>query len=201
MRVRGIVIATTAALALAAQAFAAGDRHSSDPSLRSGMTGQQISSETVRQLQQALQSKGHNVGEIDGVMGPRTQQALRDYQQSQGLSVTGRADQRTMSSLGLTGGRSTGSSMREPAANAGAATGAGTGAKEPAAKEGTGTTGNVGAGAMGSNTPGNRGPAPRAGKGPAADSSADTGAGTPNRTGPDSGSANRSGSSAGRSGG
>ena len=94
MRVRGIVIATTAALALAAPAFAAGDRHSSDPSLRSDTTGQQMDSETVRRLQQALQSKGHDVGEIDGVMGPRTQQALRDYQQSQGLSVTGRADQR-----------------------------------------------------------------------------------------------------------
>lgn len=64
------------------------------------MSGQMDSS-TVRQAQQALASKGHDPGPIDGIMGARTRSALQDYQRSQSLSGATGLDQRTLESLGV----------------------------------------------------------------------------------------------------
>jgi peptidoglycan hydrolase-like protein with peptidoglycan-binding domain len=55
----------------------------------------------VRAVQQALKDKGHDPGEIDGKMGPKTQAALRDYQSKEGLKATGRLDAETMTKLGV----------------------------------------------------------------------------------------------------
>jgi hypothetical protein len=55
----------------------------------------------VKAVQQALQGKGHDTGEIDGRMGPKTQAALREFQQKEGLKSTGRADAETMAKLGV----------------------------------------------------------------------------------------------------
>lgn len=41
----------------------------------------------VQQLQQFLQSQGLNVGNIDGIFGPKTAAALRQFQQQQGIRV------------------------------------------------------------------------------------------------------------------
>ena len=60
-----------------------------------------MNAETVRQVQQALQSKGHNPGPIDGMMGPRTRSALQAYQRSNNLTGARGLDQQTMSSLGV----------------------------------------------------------------------------------------------------
>ena len=57
--------------------------------------------EQVKAVQQALKDKGHDPGEVDGKMGPKTQQALRDYQQKEGLKATGRLDTETASKLGV----------------------------------------------------------------------------------------------------
>jgi len=57
--------------------------------------------EQVRAVQQALKDKGHDPGEIDGKMGPKTQAALRDYQSKEGLKATGRLDAETMAKLGV----------------------------------------------------------------------------------------------------
>jgi peptidoglycan hydrolase-like protein with peptidoglycan-binding domain len=57
--------------------------------------------ERVRALQQALKDKGHDPGDIDGVMGPKTRQALRDFQQKEGLTATGRLDSGTADKLGI----------------------------------------------------------------------------------------------------
>ena len=57
--------------------------------------------EQVRAVQQALKDKGHDPGEIDGKMGPKTQAALRDYQSKEGLKATGRLDSETMAKLGV----------------------------------------------------------------------------------------------------
>ncbi len=62
---------------------------------------QQISSEQIRQVQQKLQEEGHNPGPIDGVWGPQTQAAVRDFQQQNNLQATGQLDQRTMQELGV----------------------------------------------------------------------------------------------------
>jgi len=55
----------------------------------------------VKAVQQALKDQGHDPGDVDGVMGPKTQAALRDYQQKQGLKATGRLDAETQAKLGV----------------------------------------------------------------------------------------------------
>jgi peptidoglycan hydrolase-like protein with peptidoglycan-binding domain len=64
-----------------------------------GMGGQ--SSENVKQVQEALKNKGHDPGTADGVMGPKTQQALREFQKKNGMQATGRLDDKTASALGV----------------------------------------------------------------------------------------------------
>ena len=56
----------------------------------------------VAQLQRALDANGANV-RVDGVMGPDTQTALRNYQQQHGLQPTGELDAQTRTSLNLPG--------------------------------------------------------------------------------------------------
>ena len=60
----------------------------------------------VRAVQEALKTKGFDPGPIDGVQGPQTTQAVRDFQRAENLSVTGRADSATLNKLGVEpGGR------------------------------------------------------------------------------------------------
>jgi peptidoglycan hydrolase-like protein with peptidoglycan-binding domain len=90
--------------------------------------------EQVKAAQQALKDKGHDPGAADGVMGPKTQAALRDFQSKEGLKATGRLDRDTMSKLGVE-------------AKAGAAADTSRGA--PAASPGSGSTGATPGGATG----------------------------------------------------
>jgi peptidoglycan hydrolase-like protein with peptidoglycan-binding domain len=53
----------------------------------------------TRGLQQALQAAGFNPGKIDGVMGPRTREAVKDFQKANGLTVDGKVGPRTMAAL------------------------------------------------------------------------------------------------------
>ncbi len=50
-------------------------------------------------LQRALAARGYDIGTIDGVIGARTEAAISDFQQRQGLPVTGIANAATLSSL------------------------------------------------------------------------------------------------------
>jgi len=52
-------------------------------------------------VQQALKEKGHDPGPIDGLMGPRTSAALRDFQSKEGIEPTGKPDRQTLASLGV----------------------------------------------------------------------------------------------------
>jgi peptidoglycan hydrolase-like protein with peptidoglycan-binding domain len=61
----------------------------------------QISPSTVRQIQQALNQGGYDVGEVDGNWGQQTQEAVRNFQQAQGLEPTGQPNLRTLSALGI----------------------------------------------------------------------------------------------------
>ena len=54
---------------------------------------------SVRKAQIALRDAGFDPGRIDGVMGPKTQAALRQFQASQGLPQTGRLDATTQQQL------------------------------------------------------------------------------------------------------
>jgi peptidoglycan hydrolase-like protein with peptidoglycan-binding domain len=55
--------------------------------------------DSIKAVQQALKDKGHDPGEVDGALGPKTQAALRDFQHKEGLKATGVADADTMAKL------------------------------------------------------------------------------------------------------
>ena len=78
-------------------------------SSQSGSNWGPVSHADIRNIQQKLRQDGLYRGRIDGIEGPGTQQALRAYQQRNGLPVTGTPDQQTMSSLNG-GGAGVGSS-------------------------------------------------------------------------------------------
>ncbi len=72
----------------------------------------------ISQVQQALNDKGFNPGPVDGKAGPKTKAALKQFQQSQGISASGQLDGQTLVALGVQSSSSTqGSNDRlEPAA-------------------------------------------------------------------------------------
>lgn len=53
-------------------------------------------SDVILQVQKALTSKGIYKGDISGLMGPKTEKAISDFQKSNGLTVTGTLDQKTI---------------------------------------------------------------------------------------------------------
>lgn len=53
----------------------------------------------TKNAQEALQAKGYNPGPIDGIHGPRTSAAIRDFQKAEGLTVTGQIDGDTRARL------------------------------------------------------------------------------------------------------
>jgi hypothetical protein len=67
--------------------------------MKDKVTGDGAASGDVRAAQKALQDKGFDPGPIDGVMGPRTSAAVRDFQQKENLTVTGRLDTETRTRL------------------------------------------------------------------------------------------------------
>lgn len=60
-------------------------------------------SSRTRAAQQALKDKGFDPGPIDGIEGPKTDAAIRQYQQQNNLAVDGRLNAQVMDSLGLHG--------------------------------------------------------------------------------------------------
>jgi hypothetical protein len=70
----------------------------------------------IGQAQERLKAAGFNPGPLDGVLGPRTKEALRRYQASQALPVTGEFDEATRqvlmrSDLSPTGGEASQDSL------------------------------------------------------------------------------------------
>jgi peptidoglycan hydrolase-like protein with peptidoglycan-binding domain len=61
----------------------------------------QLTPEQVRTLQRSLQENGLDPGPVDGLLGPRTGQALRHFQQGKDLAATGRVDRQTLDALHL----------------------------------------------------------------------------------------------------
>jgi peptidoglycan hydrolase-like protein with peptidoglycan-binding domain len=69
----------------------------------------------IRQIQEALNKEGYPVSAVDGVWGPATESALRNYQEAKGLEPTGRLDHDTVLALGLsTSDFAAGIFMEEP---------------------------------------------------------------------------------------
>jgi peptidoglycan hydrolase-like protein with peptidoglycan-binding domain len=57
--------------------------------------------ERLSAVRVALRKRGYDAGPTGAAMGPHTAEALRSFQRRQGLPVTGRADQSTVTALGL----------------------------------------------------------------------------------------------------
>jgi hypothetical protein len=56
--------------------------------------------DNIRKVQQALQEKGFDAGPIDGILGPRTKDAVRSFQDRYGMRATGEIDNQTLYALG-----------------------------------------------------------------------------------------------------
>jgi hypothetical protein len=57
--------------------------------------------ERVRSVQEALKAKGYDPGPIDGVFGPKTQTALKEFQKAESLPESGHQDAQTLAKLGV----------------------------------------------------------------------------------------------------
>jgi peptidoglycan hydrolase-like protein with peptidoglycan-binding domain len=56
---------------------------------------------TIRRVQATLNDRGFKAGPANGVLGERTSSALREFQKSENLAVTGRLNPRTLAALGV----------------------------------------------------------------------------------------------------
>lgn len=56
---------------------------------------------TIRKAQETLNARGFKAGAPNGILGESTQSALRAFQKSEGLTVTGRLNPRTLAALGI----------------------------------------------------------------------------------------------------
>lgn len=61
--------------------------------------GVNLPSSEIKQAQEQLRDQGLYHDTIDGILGPATKQALRQFQQKNGLAVTATLDQQTMDKL------------------------------------------------------------------------------------------------------
>ena len=68
-----------------------------------GSTGDEVTS-----IQSVLKEKGYYTGNIDGIYGTRTKNAVTNFQRDNGLAVDGIAGQKTLSALGISGSDSYG---------------------------------------------------------------------------------------------
>jgi hypothetical protein len=76
-------------------------------------------SPSVRSAQQALKDAGYYHGDVDGIEGPRTREAVRKYQQAEGLNTSGILDRETLGSLGVREGSAARRTVREAGQEAG----------------------------------------------------------------------------------
>lgn len=99
------------ALGLSTSAFAEGYQQRSDMQSGSSVSTiepaagasdmKKLDSIQVRDLQQTLDTRGFSPGPIDGILGPQTRSAIREFQQANGLPVTGNPTSDTLAQLGV----------------------------------------------------------------------------------------------------
>jgi hypothetical protein len=71
------------------------------PDTRNTTATAAASDSSVRAAQESLAAKGYYTGRVDGLWGPETERAVRDFQRAQGIGETGRLDGTTMTRLGV----------------------------------------------------------------------------------------------------
>jgi len=124
MKLRPIAAAFIATVSSAAFAHGMGNQQQSqaqpapasqvsENSTAGSSSAQSQSRDTVKQVQEKLSRQGQDPGPADGIMGPKTQAALKDFQQQKNLQPSGRIDPQTLAALQIdqsSGSSSTGSS-------------------------------------------------------------------------------------------
>jgi hypothetical protein len=60
-----------------------------------------IAGDLVRSVQEMLKREGLDIGPVDGILGPRTAAALREFQQQHGLARSGEPDEATLKQLNI----------------------------------------------------------------------------------------------------
>jgi peptidoglycan hydrolase-like protein with peptidoglycan-binding domain len=63
--------------------------------------GNEMSPDMIRKVQQNLNQAGLYKARVDGVWGPQTEAAVRDYQQQHNFNATGELDQQTLDAMNL----------------------------------------------------------------------------------------------------
>lgn len=66
-----------------------------------GTQTSELSPDMIRKVQQNLRQAGLYKGRVDGVWGPRTEAAVRDYQQQHNINASGQLDQQTLDAMNL----------------------------------------------------------------------------------------------------
>jgi len=102
MKFKHIAFAGITALSFSQIAIAGGGYQQQS---QGGMQSEQstapgVEESTIRQAQEKLSSKGHDV-QADGVLGPKTQAALKEFQQQEGIQASGRLNEETLAALGV----------------------------------------------------------------------------------------------------
>lgn len=64
---------------------------------------------TIRKVQETLNARGYKAGAPNGIIGDSTRAALRQFQKSENIAVTGRLNPRTLAHLGIEDTASAGS--------------------------------------------------------------------------------------------
>ena len=67
---------------------------------------------TIRRIQETLNARGYKAGPANGVLDETTRAALREFQRSEKIAVTGRPNPRTLARLGIEDTASAGSTAR-----------------------------------------------------------------------------------------
>ena len=122
------------ATAVSFSAVAAGNasqsqRQSDQTQAQSGQSSQGSQSaqssqspDVVKQAQEKLSSAGMDSGPADGKLGPKTEAAVKEFQQSKGIKESGKLDQQTLAALGVnesSGSASSGSTGSSSGASSG----------------------------------------------------------------------------------
>jgi peptidoglycan hydrolase-like protein with peptidoglycan-binding domain len=89
---------------LGGTAAAEGDQNKSQTEARDGKhsatgSASELSTTTIKDAQRALQAEGAYQGNLDGIAGPKTMQAVRNFQEKRGLPQSGYLDERTLEAL------------------------------------------------------------------------------------------------------
>jgi len=98
---------------------------------------QSQSPELVKQAQEKLSAAGMDAGPADGKAGPKTQAALKEFQQSKGIKASGQLDRQTLAALGVSDSSGSASSGSSSGASSGSTSSSNPSASSPSSSSGS----------------------------------------------------------------